>query len=335
MTIREIYNLAINKGIEADFRGKEGVEKLLKRKMEKFEKMTLEQKESFDKDSLENPFSDSRILHIAQDKEIKRVLVGIDIEPAEILLAKEIGKFEEGSASSLVSSRDSAIDLIISHHPLGKGLANLHEVMEMQCGILSQYGVPINVAEGLMKERISEVARGVNGSNHQRTVDTAKLLGFNLMCLHTPCDNLMARFLKDKIEQANPERVEDLIKLLKEIPEYKEATKIGAGPKISSGSEENSCGKIAFTELTGGTEGSPKIYEKMVQAGIGTVVAMHISKEAKKEAETANINIIIAGHISSDSLGINLFLDELEKQGIEIVPCSGFTRISRLPHFSY
>jgi hypothetical protein len=29
-------------------------------------------------------------------------------------------------------------------------------------------------------------------------------------------------------------------------------------------------------------------------------------------------------------LGVNLFIDELEKQGIDIVPCSGFTRFSRV-----
>jgi len=33
--------------------------------------------------------------------------------------------------------------------------------------------------------------------------------------------------------------------------------------------------------------------------------------------------------MSSDSLGVNLFLDELEKRGIEIIPCSGFIRVSR------
>lgn len=314
MTIQEIYQLAINKGIEADFRGREGIDKLLRRRREKFEKLPLEDKEGFDQNSLVNPYSDSRVLHIAQDKDIKRVLVGIDIEPAEILLAKELGN----------------IDLIISHHPLGKALANLHEVMELQCDALNTYGVPINIAEGLMKERISEVARGVNKANHQRTVDTAKLLGFNLICLHTACDNLAAKFLKDKIEQVNPERIEDLLKLLKEIPEYKEAMKIGAGPKVFTGSRENRCGKVALTEISGGAEGSPKLYEKMAQAGIGTTVAMHVSEEHKKEAEAANINIVVAGHMSSDSLGVNLFLDELEKQGIEIIPCSGFTRISRL-----
>jgi len=56
---------------------------------------------------------------------------------------------------------------------------------------------------------------------------------------------------------------------------------------------------------------------------------MHMREESKKEAEAANINVVIAGHISSDSLGMNLFLDELEKRGIEIIPCSGLIRVSR------
>ncbi len=314
MTIQEIYNLTIDKGIEADFRGREGVEKVLKRRKEKFEKLSEKEKQEFDKEAFENPYLDSRILNIAQDKEVKKVLVGIDIEPAEIILAKEIGN----------------IDLIIAHHPLGKGLANLHEVMELQCDVLNQYGVPINIAEGLMKERIEEVARGVNNLNHQRTIDAARILGFNLINSHTPCDNLAAKFLKEKVEQEKPERIEDLLDLLKEIPEYRKAIEFGAGPKIFVGEEENRCGKIAITEITGGTEGSPKLYEKMAQAGIGTIIGMHISEEHKKEAEAANLNVVIAGHMSSDSLGINLFLDELEKQGIEIIPCSGFIRISRI-----
>jgi len=313
MLVNDIYNLAIKMGIDADFRGRDFINKLLAIKKEKYQKLSETEKENFDLEVLENPFLDSRILQVSDNKEIKKALVGIDISPAEILMAKEIG----------------GIDLIISHHPLGKALANLADVMELHADVLNQYGVPINVAEGLMKPRISEVARGVNSANHQRTVDAAKLLGYNLMCVHTPCDNMAAKFLKDKIEKADLFKLEDLIKLLKQIPEYKEAGKIGAGPKIFVGSPENRCGKIALTEITGGTEGSPKLYEKMAQAGIGTVVGMHISEEHKKEAEAANINVVIAGHISSDSIGVNLFLDELEKKGIEIVPCSGLIRILR------
>jgi len=314
MKIQDIQNLAIKMGTESDFRGMEGVQKLLNGKKQKFEKMSEKDRGEFDKDSLENPYLDSGIYNIADDKEIKKVLVGIDVGPEEILIARELGD----------------IDLVIAHHPVGKGLAQLADVMELQADVYNYYGVPINVAEALMKERISEVSRGVNSSNHQRTVDAAKLMKVSLMNSHTPCDNLAAKFLKNFIEQKNPERVGDLISILKEIPEYKEAMKIGVGPKIFVGSPENRCGKIALTEITGGTEGSSKLWEKMAQVGIGTVIGMHISEEHKKEAEAAHISVVIAGHISSDSLGVNLLMDELEKKGIEIVQCSGFTRFSRV-----
>jgi len=314
MKVKEIFDLAIKKGIEADFRGQEEIERLLGRRRKKYEKMLEEEKKNFDKEALENPYLDSRIYHIAEDREIKKVLAGIDIGPAELLIAKELGD----------------IDLVIAHHPIGKGLAHLADVMDLQCDVLNFYGVPINIAEGLMKERIEEVARGVSTVNHQRTVDSAKLLKVNLMNSHTPCDNLAAKFLRDKIEKKDLPRVEDLVGLLRGIPEYEEAMKIGAGPKIFVGSKENRPGKIALTEITGGTEGSPKLYEKMAQAGIGTVVSMHQSEENRKEAEAAHINVVIAGHMSSDSLGVNLFLDELEKQGVEIVPCSGLIRVSRI-----
>ena len=314
MKIADIHNLSIKMGVESDFRGREGVWKLLDDKRKKFEKLSPEEQDELGKESFENPYLDSGVYNIANDKEIKKVLVGIDIGSAEILLAKELGD----------------IDLVIAHHPIGKGLAQLADVMELQCDVYNYYGVPINVAEGLMKETISEVARGVNASNHQRTVDAAKLMNVNLMNAHTSADNLAANFLKTLIESKKIEKISDLVSLLKEIPEYKEAMKIGAGPKIFVGSPDNRCGKIALVEITGGTEGSPKLYEKMAQAGVGTVVGMHVSEEHKKEAENAHVNIVIAGHISSDSLGMNLFLDELEKQGIEIVPCSGLTRISRV-----
>jgi len=37
-------------------------------------------------------------------------------------------------------------------------------------------------------------------------------------------------------------------------------------------------------------------------------------EEHRQEAEKAHVNVVIAGHMSSDSIGVNLFLDELEKK---------------------
>lgn len=312
MNLQQIYKLAIEMGIKSDFRSKEHITKELKRTREKYEKLSKDKKELFDLEKLTNPYSDTRIHFDNGEKNIKKVMAGIDIDTAEIMLAEELD-----------------IETVIAHHPIGMGLAGLDDVMHLQADVLAQYGVPINIAESLMKTRISEVGRGVSASNHYKAVDTAKLLNYNLINVHTPADNLVANFVDQKIKKDKPEYVSDIIKALLEIPEYKEAAKKGFGPMLFVGLEDNRAGKIALTEITGGTEGNAKLFEKLSQAGIGTVIGMHLSEEGRKEAEKAHVNVVIAGHISSDSLGMNLFLDELEKKGIEIVPCSGLIRVSR------
>ena len=312
MKIQDIYQKAIEMGIDADFRTKEQVQKVLERNKKKLEKLSLKQKEEFDQESLTNPYSDTRVLYVAEDKEIKKVLVGIDIEPAEILIAKQLGD----------------IDLVISHHPTGRALADMHEVMELQADLYNKYGVPINIGEALTKERLGEVARGMNPRNNWRTIDAARILGVNFMCIHTAADNISANFVREKLDKAMPEQLEDLMKVLGEVQEYREAILRGVGPRVFVGSPENRCGKI-LVNMTGGTDPSPKIYERIAHAGIGTIVDMHVAEDAKKEAEIVHLNVIVAGHMSSDSIGMNLILDELAKQGVEIIPCGGLFRISR------
>lgn len=312
MNLQQIYKLAIEMGIKSDFRSKSHIEKELKRAKEKYNKLSKEEKEVFDSEKLSNPYADTRIGFDNGEKNIKKIMAGIDIDTAEIMLAEELD-----------------IYAVISHHPIGMGLAGLDDVMHLQADVLAEYGVPINIAEKLTKVKISEVSRGVSAENHYKAVDAAKLLNISLINVHTPADNLVANFVDKKLKKDKPEYVGDIIKSLLEIPEYKEAAKKGFGPVIFSGSEDNRAGKVALTEITGGTSGSKDIYEKLSQAGVGTVVGMHMNEESRKEAEKYHINVVIAGHISSDSLGMNLFLDELEKKGIEIIPCSGLIRIKR------
>lgn len=317
MTLKQIYNLVIELGIKADLRGKKRVEKKLKRTKSLYQELKSEEKKLFDLERLTNPFADTRILNGDENSKVKKVLSGIDIDSGEIMLADRLNQ------------KGEKIDLIISHHPRGLALACLDDVMDLQIDLLEDLGIPVHIAENLMKLRMAEVARGISPENHFRSVDTAKLLGINFMCTHTVADNQVVRYVKNRIEKEKPEIVSDILKILNSIPEYNEATKRGAGPALFAGSKERRCGKIALTEVTGGTSGHKDIYERLSQAGIGTIIGMHMSEEYKKEAEKNHINVIIAGHISSDSLGMNLLLDELEKKGIEVIPCSGLIRIKR------
>ena len=57
---------------------------------------------------------------------------------------------------------------------------------------------------------------------------------------------------------------------------------------------------------------------------------MHLSEEHFKQAKDEQVNVVIAGHIASDNLGLNLLLDQIEKaEKLKIINCSGFVRIRR------
>lgn len=314
MKLKEIYRIAVEKGMTNDPRGKREVEKELKRRKKEYDKLSKEEKRDFDLEKLSHPYSDTRILYGDPDKEVKTLLAGIDIGEGEVLLGDRL------------RAQGKKIDLVLSHHPQGQAYASFYEVMGMQAQILSQYGIPINVAEDLLEPRIKEVERRILPVNYMRTVDIARLLDIPFLCIHTPADNMVATYLKKVMDRKKPDTVEEVMEILKELPEYKESSKNNAGPKVIIGKKERSAGRV-FVDMTGGTEGSEKIFEKLSTAGVGTIVGMHISEKHYQEAEKHHINVIVAGHMASDTLGLNLLLDEIEKkERFTIIPCSGFRR---------
>jgi putative NIF3 family GTP cyclohydrolase 1 type 2 len=279
--------------------------------------MSERKKKSFDQERLDNPYADTRILFGRAEAEVKGLLAGIDIDVGEIMLADRLR--EQGRN----------IDLVLSHHPVGRAYAGFYNVMHMQADILSRLGVPINIAESLLEERIREVEHRVMPVNHTRTVDAARLINVPLACVHTPADNCAATHLQRLFDKKKPTLLRDIIDILEEIPEYQTAMKNNAPPRIISGREGRRTGRI-FVDMTGGTEGSIKILEKLAQAGVGTLVGMHLSEKHLEEAKKHNLNVVIAGHISSDTLGLNLLLDAVcAKERIEVIACSGFTRVKR------
>lgn len=318
MTIQQIYDLALKMGLKADPRGVKGVKRYLAQMKKQYEALPPEEKKYFDQTKLADPYADSSI-HLVDkpDSSVRGILVGIDIGVGELLLAEEL------------RDRGEKIDLILGHHPFGRTLAELAEVMDLQVDMFSQHGVPVHVAESLMQERIGEVSRSIKSSNHYREIDAARLLGLNLMNIHTLTDNLVQKYLTDYFKKEKAETVGDMLSSLLKLPEYSEAKKRGAGPHLIFGRPNNRSGKI-FVDMTGGTNPSEKIYQELSKAGVSTVVAMHLNEKCFEQAKGVFLNVAIAGHIASDSLGMNLFLDELEKKGIKIVPCSGLIRINRV-----
>jgi putative NIF3 family GTP cyclohydrolase 1 type 2 len=318
MKLEMLYKKAIEVGIAKDLRGRDEIRRILDDEQEKFKDLKEDDKKYYDQDRLFNPFSDSRILNGSPDIDVKKAMIGIDIEVGEILLAHILNK-EKGPK----------VDLVISHHPMGAALAQLYDVMKLQAKLLARVGVTISVAEQLMEKRISEIERRLMPVNHAREIDAAKILGLAMMCIHTPADNCVTNYLTRLFEKNKPDKLKDLVKLLKAVPEYEKSARLQVPAKIVSGSEGSSCGKI-YVDMTGGTEGSKDIFDKIAAGGVSTLVCMHLTEEHLVNAKKANLNAVIAGHIASDVLGLNLLLDQVEKkEKLDFVCVSGFERIRR------
>lgn len=317
MTIQQIFDLGLQMGIAADPRGKAGITRYLARRKKEFETLAEKRKAYFDKEVLTNPYADSRVLVGDPKTPVKRILAGIDMHIGEVLLADRLRE------------KGQQIDLIVAHHPEGHALAALHEVMDLQIDTLAKLGIPINIAEKLMASRITQVSRKFHPANHEEALDAAKLLAIPYLAMHTIWDNMGHTFVEDYLQAKKAiDTVGDVYDALMEIPEYQASTRQKAGPIIAVGSEKNRAGKIVVG-FTGGTEGAKELYEHLARAGVGTLVDMHVDEERRKEIDKYHMNLIITGHMASDSIGANLFFDAVEKKGVEVIPCSGLVRVKR------
>jgi len=316
MRLGDIYRTAVDAGIEADARSREEIDLFLAAAARELDDLSDDAKRFFDGERLTNPYDDTRICAGEPDLEVRGLITGIDMEVGEVLLADRLRE------------RGAPIDLVLAHHPEGPGYANLHRVMYMQADLWAARGVGIGVADALIDGRAEEIRRRIMPVNHYRAIDAAKHLGFASMSCHTPADNNVNRFVQELVDGEAPRTLDDLVKLLHSVPEYAEGAMRGYGPIIIQGTGSKRCGSC-LADMTGGTEGPKEALDKLVAAGVDTLVGMHYSEEHKKHAEKLKLNLVIAGHISSDTLGMNLVLDRIESQGVEVICTSGMVRVRR------
>ncbi|RJQ54682.1 MAG: NGG1p interacting factor NIF3 [Actinobacteria bacterium] len=318
MRLKELYDLAVATGMKNDPRGEDELRRVLEEARKRYDKLDEDDKSSFDTESLSNPYSDTRVMVGDPDMEITGIIAGIDMEVGEVLLADRLNE------------RGADINLVLAHHPEGKALASLADVMSMQADVWHTFGVPINIAEALIGPRMGEVRRNLMPVNHARATDAARLLGLGFITIHTAADNMVTKFVQDYLDGQEPRTLRDVVKALRKIPEYEQAALENAGPSIVVGDSDRRAGKIAV-DMTGGTEGPEGAIEKLADAGVGTLVGMHYGEKLRKKAEERHINVVVAGHIASDTIGLNRILDAVEAQAgpMDVVAASGFRRVRR------
>jgi len=238
--------------------------------------------------------------------EAKKILVGVDIDTGDLLLAKQLG-----------------FDLVLAHHPAGDNArVQGMQVMTRQIEVMTRIGIPINKAQKALAERQRGLIQGAHSNNWSKVSGAARALGLPFMSIHLPCDILTENHVQKVLDGAvQPKsKVQDLVDALMTIPEYQNAL---TKPMVRVGAAGDYCGK-PYVIMAGGTNGGPNVAKAYFEAGIGTLVSMHVPDDVVRAVREQNIgNWIVAGHMASDSIGINILIGELEKRGCEVVRLNG------------
>ncbi len=239
-------------------------------------------------------------IHISGDN-LKKILLGIDAGAAELLLARNLG-----------------CDAVIAHHPPGGTAAiNFHEVFKRHIKQMTDAGVPVAEAERAVKKKLEDLEADAHARNYSHAVDVARMLKMPYMNIHTPLDEIGRRVMAEQINRKtqNDSTVDDVVSALSELPEFENATtKI----KARVGKPENPAGRVAVSHGAG-TNGGYEVAKTYFRYGIGTVIYIHIGLGDLERLRADGMgNLIITGHIASDSVGINPFIKELRRNGIDV-----------------
>ncbi|MDH5754377.1 MAG: hypothetical protein OEY95_04135 [Candidatus Bathyarchaeota archaeon] len=232
---------------------------------------------------------------------IRKVLFGIDAGVPELLFAKQLG-----------------FNAVIAHHPQGgTAVINFHKVFKRHIQQMVAAGVPWEEAEKAVRKKLERLEVEAHTRNYAHAVDVAKLLKMPYMNIHTPLDEVGRKKMSEQINSRTGKNsaVQDVVSALKELPEFKNAvTEI----KIRLGKAENPAGKVVVSHGAG-TNGGYEIAKTYFKHGIKTVVYIHISsRDLEKLKAEGKGNLIVTGHVASDSVGINPLIHELEKRNVSV-----------------
>jgi putative NIF3 family GTP cyclohydrolase 1 type 2 len=252
--------------------------------------------------------ADSQV-YVEAAADVRRVLFGVDISLAEIVWAQQNG-----------------FDAVIAHHPLGDGArTGLMDVVHRQVDQMAAEGITRDVAERAVTARLEALHRRLHVANVNALVDGARLVGMPLCNVHLACDiitrNAITALLQGRAGADST--VVDAIGWLHDgFPEYGAGH---SGPEAWAGTTSNRLGRWTVA-IAGGTNGGYPVFHEYFQAGVNTIFAMHIDEgdlhQLRAAADPGN-TLVITGHMTSDSIGINVVIRGLEERGIEVVRTGG------------
>ncbi|MHA2346650.1 MAG: hypothetical protein ACXACP_08040 [Candidatus Hodarchaeales archaeon] len=240
---------------------------------------------------------------------IQKILYGIDIGTTELLYAKE-----------------NNFDCVIAHHPVG--VVESYKEFERHLGQLQSKGIPTEEASKIVLMKMQGFKFGSHARNYDAVPAFARLLKIPFLNIHCPSDELGRRLVAQAIRELDSNNHNSTLNDLKDHLEerFVEFRKAKTDIEIAKGNSNGLLGNWIFSHgaLTNGGFAIAKAY---FEHDVDTVIYIHIAPgELSQIKKLDKGQLVISGHISSDSIGINPFLDELEKRECQITSLGGLIR---------
>ena len=193
------------------------------------------------------------------------------------------------------------------------------EALELSLELAGFSEAPADSGVLVPGELVREFAARDHTANYDHVPAAARALGLPLVGIHTPLDELGRRRLAEVVENL-PEGASlgELVERFSSLPELASAATC---VELRLGAPDRLAGRVAVLHGAG-TNGGYPVAACTFRHGIDTVIYIHCSHAAARRLaeEFPDKNLVVTGHIASDSLGINPFLAELSSRGIEVIP---------------
>lgn len=238
---------------------------------------------------------------------ISHLLLGIDVGTAELFLARQLG-----------------YHAVVAHHPAGFA-GPYWEVYRLHVGQMVAAGVPRDVAEAAVAERIAGFEAAAQRDNYDHVASVARLLETPFLNIHSPLDEVGRRIMQATVDETlasnRAATVADLRAALLRLPAFAAAR---TQMQVALGGWDAPAGRVVVSHGAY-TNGGYPVARAYLTHGVDTMCCIHFPLEDAQRLATEGVrgNILVMGHIAGDSVGINPYVARLRADGLEVTTFSG------------
>ncbi len=240
---------------------------------------------------------------------IRRVLFGLDVETAELLMAQQMG-----------------YDAVIAHHPVGIS-HRAWRVFERHVDLMVEAGVPAAAARKAIGPKLESLRVRGQAQNYEQVRMAARRLGVPLLNIHCPLDELGRRVMPGTVDELlRREPGASLAGVAGALAALPAAQRAETEVAVRLGQPAAPAGRVVVAHGAF-TNGGAAVARAYYEHGVDTVIYIHISSAELQRLRASCTDssagqrqgqLIVTSHVVGDAFGIEPYIHALRERGLQV-----------------